>query len=59
MYVFICTYIQVPSSERFDSDSCHRPSKPSVAPVAKSVVGLELLQRKGGKGVKARVSNVR
>jgi|LauGreDrversion2_3_1035106.scaffolds.fasta_scaffold224185_1 hypothetical protein len=49
--------IHVPLSERFDRDSCHRPNNPDMVPDVKP--GLELLRRKGGKGVKAKVWNLR
>lgn len=49
--------IHVPLSERFDRDSCHRPNNPELVPDVKP--GLELLRRKGGKGVKAKVWTLR
>jgi len=49
--------IKVPLSERFDLDSCHRPNNPGMVPSVKP--GLELLQRKGGKGIKAKASDLR
>ena len=52
--------LQVPLSERFDRDSSHRPSSKTLsgdnAPVK---IGLELLQRKGGKGTKTKVAGAR
>ena len=49
--------IMVPLSERFDRDSCHRPNNPGMVPSVRP--GLELLQRKGGKGIKVKASNLR
>ena len=48
---------QVPLSERFDRDSLHRPSSKTRSGESAPVkLGLEILQRKGGKGSKARVA---
>lgn len=49
--------IKVPLCERFDRDSCHRPNGDGMVSSIKP--GLELLQRKGGKGIKAKASNLR